>query len=794
MQTSVYRFGRFALDAKGRELREDGVLLAIPPKSFDCVAYLVEHRDRAVGRDELISAVWGVADVNDHTLGQTLLRARQALGDVEAERSMIRTVPRFGYRWIAVVEVIEYEAAAPAAPPAAERPVATAPPVEPVEPVEPLPPAAADGARPVRRWPWTRIALGLVVVLAGVGLGLWLARPPAPRNPATAPPASGALFMVLPVQLDGSQAATTWVRLGVMDYIATLLRQDGGQPVLPSDQVVSLVGDEPIQGREGENLGRLRAATGATHIVLPRAEQSDGRWHLSLDVFHDGTLDTYASSAAAPLEAAAQAIAQLMAHLRLHATVRVAPLPDDERLTRIDAALLMGDLEEAKRLIERGGAAAGTDPRFSVRAGNVAVRQGRLADAERLYRPLAEDLAQPDATLRARAWMGLGAVQLLQADNAAAVQSYTQAITLLGDGREGGWLGRSYMGRGASQVALEHYDEATADFSRARVELDRAGDRIGQANLDINVGMADAYRGRYTEALAAQDRAIAILAGFGIRDQLVISLHNKIYTQLALLDVAGAVATGRQAMEQIEHLANPAINRRVAAAFTRSLLAAGLLREAGEVIERFDDRPDDPAASDTEFAALRAVLLTEQGHGDRLVERADAIVARISRSADLSGQTSMGEVCWLVVQAAAAQGRIAPVERMLHQLESASSAPQDIDRAIILDLIRAERTRLRGEGDGSALYAEALAKAEARGAPESIIVVAVAWLRPLLADGDLERAAAVGGRLAAYADRDYRAARATEALYRALGRPSLAQAAAGKAAALAGERDLTDRF
>jgi DNA-binding winged helix-turn-helix (wHTH) protein/tetratricopeptide (TPR) repeat protein len=814
MHKPVYRFARFLLDPSARELREGGALVSMPPKSFDCVAYLIEHRARAVGRDELISAVWGSADVSDHTLGQTLLRARQALGDVGAgEREMIRTVPRFGYRWIAAVEVLERS-----------EPVATLPavstdriddslasatteesPETPASSSSSASQSASASAITSDSTPPARSRRGLIIVflliaLLAVAGSVWKQRQAAfdaevitaDTAPVAAPAAGTLLFMVLPVQLEGDDAATTWVRLGVMDYIATLLRQDAGQAVLPSDQVVTLVGREPARAGDADiGLGRLRAATGATHLVVPRAEHDEARWFIELDVYHDDTLDTYSGSGDAPLAAAAQAVARMLAHLRLNAlSERHAPLPDEELLTRIDAALLVGDLAHAASLIERAGPQASTAAHFRVRAGNVAVRQGRLVDAAALYRPVADDAALDNRALRAASWMGLGAVAILQSDNAAAARAYTQAIELLDGSREAGLLGRSYMGRGAAAVALEKFDDATADFGRARIELDRAGDRIGLANLDINVAMAEHNRGRYAAALQAQDRAIAVLAGFGVRDQLVISLHNKVYTQLALLDVAGAVATGEQAMQQVEHLANAAFNRRIAAAYTRALLAAGRLREAAESIERFDAQPDDPAASDTEFAALRLALLAMRGQDGELLAQADAALARIARAADLAGQSMLSETCWLIVQAAVREQRFDTVDRMLAHLEAAPESVQDLDRPVILDLIRAEQIRPQDANAAATLNARALAAAEARGAPEIVITAAVASLRQLLAANDLDAAAAVGGRLAAYADRDYRAARATAALYEALGRPSLAKNAIDKARTLAGERDI----
>src|SRR5688500_11380050 len=106
-----YRFGDFELDTRARELFQDGRPVALAVVAFDCLAYLIEHRDRPVGRDELISAVWGRTDVSESTLAHTIVRLRQVLGDNGNDQHSIRTVPRLGFRWIADGEEESSEAA-----------------------------------------------------------------------------------------------------------------------------------------------------------------------------------------------------------------------------------------------------------------------------------------------------------------------------------------------------------------------------------------------------------------------------------------------------------------------------------------------------------------------------------------------------------------------------------------------------------------------------------------------------------------------------------------------------------
>ncbi|MGO4221124.1 transcriptional regulator [Lysobacter sp. TAF61] len=77
MNVARYRFGRLTLELAKRELQRDGVAIALPARAFECPGYLITHRDRAVGRDELVRAVFGRADVSDSQLAQIVLRTRR---------------------------------------------------------------------------------------------------------------------------------------------------------------------------------------------------------------------------------------------------------------------------------------------------------------------------------------------------------------------------------------------------------------------------------------------------------------------------------------------------------------------------------------------------------------------------------------------------------------------------------------------------------------------------------------------------------------------------------------------
>ena len=69
---SIYRFGEFRLDPVRHELWRGSTEVALPRKVFACIVYLIQHRDRVVGREELMQSIWGHVHLTDSTLGQAI--------------------------------------------------------------------------------------------------------------------------------------------------------------------------------------------------------------------------------------------------------------------------------------------------------------------------------------------------------------------------------------------------------------------------------------------------------------------------------------------------------------------------------------------------------------------------------------------------------------------------------------------------------------------------------------------------------------------------------------------------
>lgn len=91
----IYAFDDYTLDTGRCALRRGGTEIALRPKSFDLLRYLVERAGRVAGKDEILGAVWPDVTVEEASLTQSVALLRKALG-TEGER-LIRTVPRRGY-------------------------------------------------------------------------------------------------------------------------------------------------------------------------------------------------------------------------------------------------------------------------------------------------------------------------------------------------------------------------------------------------------------------------------------------------------------------------------------------------------------------------------------------------------------------------------------------------------------------------------------------------------------------------------------------------------------------------
>ena len=99
----IYRFNRFILDEERIELHSGSGPVEVEPQVFSLLLTLIRNRHRVVGKDELIDAVWGGRIVSDSTLSSRINAARRAVGDSGKTQSVIHTLARRGFRFVAAV-------------------------------------------------------------------------------------------------------------------------------------------------------------------------------------------------------------------------------------------------------------------------------------------------------------------------------------------------------------------------------------------------------------------------------------------------------------------------------------------------------------------------------------------------------------------------------------------------------------------------------------------------------------------------------------------------------------------
>jgi DNA-binding winged helix-turn-helix (wHTH) protein/tetratricopeptide (TPR) repeat protein len=633
----IHRFGEFQLDPATRELRRAGVPVPVPPRAFDCIVYLIEHRDRAVGRDELIAAVWGKADITDGMLGQTVLSARRVLDDTGKEQQCIRTVFRFGYHWVASTEVGEEMLERP--------PEAAAPPIAPDQPgptPTDSPPAAspdavAHGAARRSRRSLAAAALILLALAAALWSGWrWMHGPAPPSAPAAR--GGGSVALVLPVTTSAG-AGYDWVRLGVMDLIAARLRASG-VPVVPSDNVVALTG--PQASAAAGDFAGLARTTGAGIVIDAHAEESGGRWRVTLRIVHGDHAPASASGEAADVLAAARAAAdQLAKQLGYAPAADRASGADGQALAsllpQVDAAILSERLDAARALLEGAGAAQRENPEVRMRLAQIDHQAGNLDAAEAGYEAIAAAVsAERDPVLHARALSNLGVIAAQRDRNELAEQRFDRAITLLRREQAPNALGKALNGRAAYYGAVQRTDAALADLSEARVAFESAGNLLALAVLDSNLGALDMLRGRYAEAQAAFTRSAERFATFGAQAMELNALTAVAELELARLEPDQALALDARLRQLVGQVSDPARQRNGELTRLQVLAANGRLRSLEGDLARVLEaaRRDDDRVAVARGATLAAELALARGDARTAAENADLAAQRFTSVAD----------------------------------------------------------------------------------------------------------------------------------------------------------------
>jgi len=97
-QEKIITFGNISVNITSRSVTKDGVNVSLSLREFDLLAYLCEHKNKAVSKEKLLSEVWGAfSEVEPSTLAVHIRWLREKLEEDPARPEFIRTVYKVGY-------------------------------------------------------------------------------------------------------------------------------------------------------------------------------------------------------------------------------------------------------------------------------------------------------------------------------------------------------------------------------------------------------------------------------------------------------------------------------------------------------------------------------------------------------------------------------------------------------------------------------------------------------------------------------------------------------------------------
>lgn len=291
LNNSVYRFGEFELDPAERRLSVAGKPIALTPKVFDTLVLLVERAGRLASKDELMRALWPRGYVEESNLTKHIWVIRRALGDGEQGSRFIETVPKLGYRFVAIVTTVE-RVAAPG-------PAGTAPPPQTTAAEGSVSSASPHLAGATTSW---RLQTGWVVIgvaalaLAIAALSHWRSMPKASMRSADAGSRIVAMMGFANLSQNPKDA---WLGPALTAMVTTELTISERLSVVPEELVRDARSgiSEPGAGGYGPDaLQRLRTrldpdylVTG-TYLVTGAEENAPLRIDMTIQDAHSGTI------------------------------------------------------------------------------------------------------------------------------------------------------------------------------------------------------------------------------------------------------------------------------------------------------------------------------------------------------------------------------------------------------------------------------------------------------------------------------------------------------------------------
>lgn len=255
------RFGQYAVDFRAGELLKNGRKIRLQDQPLQVLAMLLEIPGEVVTREELREKLWpGDTFVDfDHGLNNAINRLREALNDSAEAPRFIETLPRRGYRFIAVVGEKDSEASAGVVSNGTAK----------AGPSSATTPGRVENAKPP--WPRSAIHAGrhwLVVAGGVVAAALIFAYLGYKRPFASSAATQIHSIVVLPLENLSGDASQEYFADGMTDALTTSLAQLRGIRVISRTSAMHYKGTK-------KRLPEIAKELGVDAVVEGSASRSD---------------------------------------------------------------------------------------------------------------------------------------------------------------------------------------------------------------------------------------------------------------------------------------------------------------------------------------------------------------------------------------------------------------------------------------------------------------------------------------------------------------------------------------
>lgn len=240
----LVRFGAFEVDLRAGELRKGGTKLKLTGQPFQVLTILLEQPGEVVTRDELQKRLWPDTFVDvDHNLNSAINKIREVLGDSAESPRFVETLPRRGYRFIALLD-----SDGNGSKPEGDA-LGTVP-----EVADSAQKSLASVTARWRRW----VGVGILIVLLGVGAGILKFRQGSGHSSVES-------LAVLPFTANPGQGTDEYLVDGITEGVINDLSQVSALRVMARTTVFRFKGKETDPQRVGATLKVDAVVTG--HIV-----------------------------------------------------------------------------------------------------------------------------------------------------------------------------------------------------------------------------------------------------------------------------------------------------------------------------------------------------------------------------------------------------------------------------------------------------------------------------------------------------------------------------------------------